>query len=288
MAAIGTRFWCPMTYRSRIINPASSSNRGSQHNFLDYNPDTVYIGTITSICGGQLDVDVRNDYDFGVTFFAMFARNTHNYNYTIRLQVWRSNDYNNWGSAVAYFSLDDTYYYPLIIRDLAGVSMAKYWRWDLFSNNGEIVEGSMVMVGRYYDVSVRWNWGSPAGQAFLNHGIRTYSGRQNVSLGPDDGIFKAVRIYEGISDSDMNAIRAAWADTKGGAYPMIITDDIPAPGWNPNSAIANSRTSRLVRFNHPLDENGDVTLGEIQIQNGIWNVVLYLAEVPWEGEGEIL
>jgi len=290
MAAVGTRFWCPLNYRTRVINAPSSQYKGSPYNVLDYNPDSTYIATNKPICGLQFDFDASNDYASSVvvTFAAAFARNTHGYSYPLRFQIWRSNDYNSWGSAVGYLAnITDAYYFPLVIEDLA-VSMARYWKIDLWSDNGETVECGGLMLGRYHDLDVRWNWGSPQGDGYFNHGLTNFSGRQSIRIGNDNGVFTAERHYEYLTTTQMNAIRAAWADTRGGAYPMIITDDLPSSTWSATNPNANARNSYLARFNHPADADGKKRLGEVEVQSGLWNVTLYLSEVPWAGEGEIV
>jgi len=65
----------------------------------------------------------------------------------------------------------------------------------------------------------------------------------------------------------------------------VITDDIPSTGWSHTSSVANSKTSRLVRFNHPRGADGEVTLGEYSVQAGLWNVTLYMEELVWTGTG---
>jgi len=289
VAAIGTRFWCPLNYRSRIINAPATVFSGSIHNLLDYNPDTSCINQVKTANTGQIEFDANNDYTAAVTFFAAFYRNTHKYTADLGLNVYRSNDFNNFGTAVFYYGLiRGTYCFPLVIADLTGISMARYWKWNSWNNYGQTIEMSMVMLGRYHDVSTRWNWESPDGDGYRNLGLTSFSGQKSIRLGNDNGIFAADRSYEYIGDTDMAAIRAAWADTRGGTYPMIITDDIPASGWNPSSGLVNARTSRLVRFNHPQDGDGLSRLGEVQVQYGLWNVALHLMEVPWYGEGQIV
>jgi hypothetical protein len=266
--------------------------KGSEHDLLDYNPATSYISAAKTTNTGYIDYDVKNDFNFNQSFMAAFFLNTHNYTNDLGFQIWRSNDYNNWGSVIYTDTLvRSTYSFPLLLCDLSGLSVPvpymRYWKYYCWNNYSQTIDLAMIMLGRIWDLAPRWDWGSPEGTGYRNLGTTTFSGRKTIRLGNENGLFVADRSYEYISTTDMDKIRGAWDDTKGGAYPMVITDDIPSSGWNAHSATCNSSTSRLVRFNHEPDSNGLVRLGEVQVQNGLWNVTIHLAEVAWPGNGII-
>lgn len=286
MAAIGTRFWCPLMYRSRVIFPDAHPISGSSHNMLDYNPDTIFVGSNKSVCNCKIDIDTQNKFNFGINWAGAFIRNgSHFTSGDRRFILHGSNDYNNWGSSLVYdYEFDYRKNFPLMIHQLSSSYSHRYW-WVEVYLVPFMVEGAMFMLGVYRDVGVRWNWQSPIGSAQYFDMVQTFGGRYLTRVGNDQTITAWQRHYEMISDADMTAIREMFRHCRGGAYPMVMTDDIPASGWDPNSWSCNSKTSKLVRLIPIRDEYNRAVLGEVEVAKGLWNVTLTLIEEVWTGEG---
>ena len=286
MGAVATRFWVPMMRRARVVNVVPA-HAGSAHNLLDYNPDSncIYYSNPWMLAT-LIDIDTQDNYDMTFNSVMFFIRNGASFTTAKSLKVSCSPGDGSWleivGSA-GYNKISAANSYPLVLWEFGGSLSYPLWYLEL-SKPSETIEGGMLWVGRHHDLTVRWNWGSPVDQGYYNQCTASRDGRILVE-GGGNGAAVYQRHYEGLNNAQIAAIQAAWDDTMGGRYPMVITDDIPASGWNNNGGTANARTSKLVRFRHPPDGEGNVKLGAVEVQCGLWNVILYLQELPWTGEG---
>lgn len=289
---VSTRFWCLATYRSIVIDRSPSyigtPLAGSIHNLLDYNPDTLYIAPDQYKNEVWLETDTQDNQTMAMNWGGFFLRNgsdlTGGNNVTLIIQ--KSDAFPANTELTQRNDLQSTCF-PLVMHQFAP-TVAKYWYLQLYQRQlNKYLVTSMAMVGRYYDLTARWNWESPRGQGYYNDIRMTFGGHYSARIGSEGGVFIEKRTYESLTDAQIEVIKSAWRDTRGGAYPMIITDDIPASGWNPYDTTVNPKSSRLVRFKHPVNAEGEVELGEVEIQNGLWNVILYLTEIPWTGEGKL-
>jgi len=285
MAGVGTRFWVPLMERTRLY-VADSASEGSYHNLMDSNPDTRAIGAAAWDLATQIYVDSLNNNNRAYNWIGFFIRNYDTYGGGLSLTVYGTNSPPNWGGSIIYetATISSDKHFPLIIRALSQSYEYRYWKFDLF-RSGEIIEGGLFFIGRYYDLTPRWNWDSADTPGFFLDVARSFGGRVHTNLAGNYSHRQIVRTYENISTADVTILRNIWEDTKGGTYPMLITDDIPSTGWSHASSVANSKTSKLVRFNHQPDGDGRVTLGETETQSGLWNVTLYMEELPWTGTG---
>ena len=286
MSAIATRFWVPMMWRARVINVVATY-AGSAHNLLDYSPDSncIYYPNAYRLLT-LFDLDTLDNNNIAPNSVMFFIRNGASFTTAKDLKVSVSPGDGSWLEIVGsggYNKISAANSYPLVLWDIGTLLPYRYWAIEL-SKPGESIEGGMIWVGRFYNLTARWNWGSPTDQGYYNQFAASRDGRILVE-GGGNGAAVYQRHYEGLNDNQIAAIQGAWDTTMGGRYPMVITDDIPASGWYNSGGTANARTSRLVRFRHPPDGEGNVKLGAVEVQCGLWNVILYLQELPWTGEG---
>lgn len=288
MASIGTRFWVPLMHHATVRVDDPTPTAGSRLNMLDYNPDTIYIGSNATNVELEIEHDPPDGIMPGCNCAVAFMRNPSQFppSGDRRFIVKSSDDFNNYDIRIHHTSMYNTVNLPLILREFDDTYHHKYYWVQVWNNAAPyIANGGLCFVGRTHDVAVRWNWGTPDATAYYGSTFKLFGGKSYARLGNNLPIKTMVRQYTNLNETDMNAIRAAWNDVRGNTYPFVITDDIPSPGWNNNGdPIANGANSKLVKFSQPPDNSGAPSLGEIEVDFQLWNVTLFLSEVPWTGE----
>ena len=151
-----------------------------------------------------------------------------------------------------------------LIKYLGG-STKRYWLFE-FNSIAAFVNVAMAMVGYYWEIKARWDYGSPLGLGFANRRIITPNADDVVVNVRDNPYIIHVRRFELMTDADKGALEDAFKWARGSAYPFFILDTLAVPGLMANYKMFKFTDDELIF------EEADF---------GLWNCDVSLREVPF-------
>lgn len=151
----------------------------------------------------------------------------------------------------------------MLVKYLGG-STKRYWLWE-FNSIAAVANLSMAMVGYYYDIKARWDYGSPMGIAFANRRVAIPHGDDVVVNLRDNPWAVQVRRFEMIDENDRVALESVFRTSRGSTYPFLITDRL--------DQLSTMSHYKLFRFAQ------DELLFE-EVDFGVYNCDIALQEVP--------
>jgi len=254
---------------AEVISGSSASGHGIEFAF-DFNPDTYWkiSGTGTFV----IDVDMgqtitpddfaifwhdyNTDHDSGTQAINVYTDDNDDGNYTATTLWWT-------GSAV---DLNNTVGDPIDFP-LSGVTLAsrtkRYWRIG-FGNMTQAIEISQFFFLKTREVSVGNQWPENDEDDYETRLVKAGGGRQLVRLLNRNQTGRFTRQFLFNGDTDYDALRNAFADSKKNTWPLILQE---------------GSTNTLVRFaSKPFKKR--------QLEYQQYNPTVLFERVPYIEDGE--
>jgi hypothetical protein len=265
------RLYIPRIEFAKVDSGAIWASGAYGYELLDYNPNsyaTAASNTVSPII--RLDADLGGDsvqyVTWNVNFAGLYMANMDELagdSGNVQLQCSTSPA---WGSPtnVASRSFTANYaYQPLMVVQFASMYQ-RYWR-AVVTTSAPIPKVAMWLIGTYFDLSVRWDFGETDSTRFFVERQELTSGRILTRLQSSQGAKLAARTFDLLGTADLAALRNAHQAAYGSHVPFLYCDEDMSSGFNTGLA-------KLVRFTSD-------SLGEVQVAAGLWKVSVGIEEV---------
>jgi len=258
-----------MAKGSASVSTGGSSSGHGINNAFDFNPDTYWAPSSTD--NQIIDVDMGasvspdnfaiwvhdydTDYESGTQSIGIYTDDNDNGSYSA-VTVWG-------GSAVLFDNtVGDPIYYPLSSLTLEAVTK-RYWRIAIASMTS-IAEISMFLWLKTRSISIANQWPEDDTDDFETDTVTAGGGRQYIQLFNRNATGRITRRYFFNGDTDKDALRNAFLDSKKNAYPLILKE---------------GAVSKLVRFtNDPFNKR--------QVQYQQYTPTVSFDRIPYIEDGE--
>lgn len=153
----------------------------------------------------------------------------------------------------------------------------RYWNFD-FTVMGTAPEVSMIMLGNYYDITSRWDWGATPGGMDSRHGLRQFNQLSELSNGNrlrrsmrTNGAEQILRSWEFLDKTNYDTLTDIFEATRGSYLPFVmVEDDFTAMSQHRLCMLGADSLADL--SNEPLYQ--------------LYNIALPIIQMPYSNSGE--